>query len=621
MREVGRLSDLAPGLERILRRNLIVTPPKFAASAIRIQTLKVSMRDQTLLATDVYLPPVTPAPVLVTRTPYGRGADTLVGVFLFFARRGYVVVSQDCRGTGDSEPDHWDYYIYEPEDGYDFVEWISRQTWFNGFLAACGSSYAGQTQWHMALHPRMSTIVPEVSGLGVAVNTARLHMFCNAYERTVGKGDSKVPVHYSELERQILDETLSSGYFNEPLFRPLPGSILTRFPGLRMLAPVDAQRWLWELYCSLPCAQRAELVKQLMDTRTVGILEVERLSAIFGHWVSHDAHTLPHPRLEELCRELNTPVLLRTGWYDWGLNDALATWGLLQRAAAEQVRPRCRLLIAPSAHNMPGYHEGMGEHPELHHAHTVANNCELLLCWYDAIQEKATDAWPTVIYYLMGANEWRVCRAWPPPGSRVEPYYLGPLGTLSQQVPRGDTVADRYTYDPTAPTPTLGGSIVSYVYPPGSVDVSELQLRSDVVVYTSAPLEEDLVVVGSLRLVLYASSTAVDTDFAARLTDVFPDGRAIQLQNGILRARYRELHGRPELLEPGRIYRLEIDMWATANLFRAGHRLRLDISSADFPRFDRNSNRGGEPGEPVAAVQTIYHDIERPSHLLLPIVG
>src|SRR5581483_6483932 len=182
------------------------------------------------------------------------------------------------------------------------------------------------------------------------------------------------------------------------------------------------------------------------------------------------------------------------------------------------------------------------------------------------------------------------------------------------------TACDHYSYDPHDPTPTLGGSIVSYIYPPGSVDVSRVQQRSDVLVYTTAPLAQDLDVVGALKVILYASSSAVDTDFVARLSDVFPDGRAIQLQSGLLRARYRDLHGEPELLEPGRIYRFEIDLWATANRFKAGHRIRLDLSSADFPHFDRNSNRGGEPGEPVAAQQTIYRDPDHPSHLLVGVL-
>jgi putative CocE/NonD family hydrolase len=163
----------------------------------------------------------------------------------------------------------------------------------------------------------------------------------------------------------------------------------------------------------------------------------------------------------------------------------------------------------------------------------------------------------------------------------------------------------------------VGGSIVSFVYTPGSVDVSDVQDRPDVLTYTSAVLERDLDVVGPLRLVLYASSTTLDTDFAARLSDVFPDGRAIQLQHVTLRARYRNPDGDPELLEPGRIYELDINMSATANRFHAGHRLRLDLSSADFPRYDRNTNRAGEPGPPVPSTQTIYHGPDHPSRLIV----
>jgi hypothetical protein len=196
--------------------------------------------------------------------------------------------------------------------------------------------------------------------------------------------------------------------------------------------------------------------------------------------------------------------------------------------------------------------------------------------------------------------------------------YLGAGGTLTKHEPQKPSEPDHYIYDPTDPTPTVGGSIVSTVYPPGSVDVSEVQKRSDVLTYTTESLDRDLDVVGPLRMILYASSSALDTDFVARLSDVFPDGRAIQLQSGILRTRYRDAE--PERLQPNRIYRLEIDLWATANRFKAGHRLRLDISSADFPRFDRNSNRGGEPGDPVLAGQTIYHDPKHPSHLLMSVL-
>jgi uncharacterized protein len=618
MGQHSRLADVSPELALLVKRSMIHSQPQCAVAEIHCQTVMVAMRDGVRLATDLYLPPKLPAPAMAMRTPYGRASDWAVGLFLSFARRGYVVISQDCRGTGDSEPDSWDYYMYESEDGYDFVDWVSKQDWFDGFLGACGGSYVGQTQWQMAMHPRMSTIVPEVSGLGVAVNTAHLHMFANSYARSVGKGEDKVPVPFFELEGQMLEETLATGYFNEPLHRPLPETVLSRFPNLRSLSSPQAKRWLWEHYCSLTCAGRDKLVKEVLNTKSVTVVHVESLSEIFGYQISHDAHTLPHPRPAELCKSFHAPVMLRTGWYDWGINDALETWELLMQAAPEPMKSRCRLFIAPSAHNMPGYHEGIAEHPELLHAYGTATNFEVLLRWHAAVREDKIDSWPRVIYYLMGVNEWRVADAWPPSEADTVAMYLGAGGSLHTEPPKQPAAPDSYIYDPENPTPTVGGSIVSYVYPPGSVDVAKVQQRPDVLVYTTQTLEQDLDVVGPLRLILYASSSALDTDFAARLSDVFPDGRAIQLQNGVLRARYRD--GDPKLLEPGRIYRFDIDMWATGNRFKAGHKLRLDISSADFPKFDRNTNRGGEEGPPVRATQTIYHDPDHPSHLLVPVI-
>lgn len=615
-----RLAEVSPGLAQVLQRSRILTPARYAVSEIRFETVMVTTRDGVRLATDLYLPPALPGPAVAVRTPYDRGMDAYSSAFLSLARRGYVVVSQDCRGTGGSEPDSWDYYVHEPEDGYDLVEWITHQEWFNGFLGSCGGSYVGQTQWHMATHPAMSTIVPDVSGLGVAINTVHLHLFANAYAKSVGKGEDKLDVPYMDFEAAIHEETMSTGYFNEPLHVPLSQALLERYPNLREMRPFEAKRWLWERYCSLDCAGRAEFVKEATGSKNVTLLELEALPAIFGPQISHDRHTLPHPRMDELVQSLHAPVMLRTGWYDWGLNDALATWELLMRSAPDPMRSRCRMLIAPSAHNMPGYHEGMDTHPELHHAYGITTNLEHLYRWYEAVRHDEVHEWPRVIYYLMGANEWRTAEDWPVPEAGTLRLYLGEVGTLSANPPEQPSEPDRYTYDPEDPTPTVGGTIVSYTFPPGSVDVSHVQERHDVLTYTTEPFEKDLDVVGPLRLVLYASSDAVDTDFAARLTDVFPDGRAIELQDGILRARYRNIDGEPELLEPGRIYCFEIDMWATANRFKAGHRLRLDISSANFPRFDRNTNCGGKPVQPIRAEQSVYRDPEHPSHLLLSIL-
>jgi uncharacterized protein len=616
-----RLIDVSPELERLLLGRSDLPLPQFAVSDIKYEAVRVNMRDGVRLASDLYLPPLRRAPVIVMRTPYGRAVDGVVGAFLAFARRGYIVVSQDCRGTGGSEPDSWDYYIYETEDSYDTIDWISQQDWFDGFIGSCGGSYVGQTQWCMATHPAMSTTIPQVSGLGVAYNMAHLYMFQNAFARTVGKGQDKVAVSMYDMERVFEKETMAGGYFNEPLHRPFSETLLARFAHLRALPPSQAKRWLWEHFCAMTCAQRAEFVKQALGTENVTSVDVESLPVIFGHRISHDALTIPHASPPDLCRAIHAPPLMLTGWYDWCLNDAFATWELMRREAETGVAARMRLIIGPHAHNMPGYHEGVDTHSELMRLPTTANFAGLLMRWYTAVREGTTDAWPSVIYYLMGANEWQVASDWPVPEAKPMTFHLGAGGTLTGQPPRQPSQPDRYTYDPCNPTPTIGGSIVSYAYPPGSVDVSDAQRRPDVLVYTTPVLEQDLDVVGPLCMILYASSSAVDTDFVARLSDVFPDGRAIQLQSGILRARYRNLEGEPDLLEPGRIYRLEIDMWATANRFKAGHRLRVDISSADFPKFDRNTNRGGAPGDPVPAQQTIYHDPEHPSHLLLSVLG
>jgi predicted acyl esterase len=614
-----RLVDVSPELERLLTSGDL-PPPRFTGSDIKCQTVWVTMRDGIRLATDLYLPPKIPAPVIVARTPYGRrsGRYGHAASFLSLALHGYVVVSQDCRGTGDSEPDTWDCYVYEREDSFDLVEWVIKQEWFEGFLGGCGGSYLAGTQWCMALHPKVSTIAPEVGGLGVLAHSARYHMLLNAYSRSIGKGADKVSLSYGDVERQMLAETLATGYFNDPLHTAFSQALLEHYPQLRRLPTSEAKRWLWKQYTALPPAQRAELIKQVVGDHHITLAELEALPNIFGHHIALDAHMYAYAQPAELTRALGAPALMITGWYDWFLDDTLATWEQLTRKAPADVSARSRLLITPAAHNVPGYHEDAAVHPELHRTFRTSDILGLLLCWYGAVRKGTTESWPTVIYYLMGANEWRVAPAWPPPEARELVLYLGPVGTLRSQPER--SVPDSYIYDPNDPTPTLGGSILSTVYTPGSVDVSEIQKRPDVLTYTTEPLSQDLDVVGPLRLILYASSSAVDTDFAARLSDVFPDGRAIQLQNGMLRARFRNFESDPELLEVGRIYKFEIDMWATANRFKAGHRLRLDISSADFPRFDRNTNRGGELGEPIPAHQEVWFDPEHPSHLILSVL-
>lgn len=570
------------------------------------------MRDGVRLSTRLYIPPLPLAPAVAVRTPYDKDSEAVMKTCMAFARAGYIAVAQDCRGTGASEPDHWDYYVREGEDSYDFVEWVVRQSWFDGFLGACGSSYVAQTQWTMAVHPCMSAIAPEVGGLGIATHSARLYMFLNAYARSIGNGETKLDIGYDELERQMAPETWAGGFFNAPLASPIPEQ-LRQACGLPDDLDSDAAKErLWRAYCEITCAERAAFIKRATGSSSITIVDVESLPDLFGQHIAHDAHTLPHDPPASALRTIKVPALMITGWYDWGLNDALATWCELQQRASTAVSTQSRLLITPSAHNMPGYHEG--EAPELQRTFRTSTITNLLAQWYEDIRTGSLERWPAVCYYLMGANEWRTSAEWPPTEARSLCLFFAEQGQLVHAQP-GEECADAYSYDPNNPTPTVGGSIVSYVIKPGSVDVSGVQERPDVITYTSAPLESPLDVVGQVRAVLFASSSARDTDFVVRLSYVEPDGRAIQLQNGILRARYRR--GAPALLEPGVVERFDIDMWATAYRFSAGQRIRIDISSADFPRFDRNANLGGFSGAPVVAEQRIFHGGARSSHVVL----
>lgn len=253
------LADVAPEFLAVLTgaHPLRVTYP---ADAIVMETAWVAMRDGVRLATDLYLPPAAPAAVIAMRTPYGR--TTLHEVYLALARAGYVVITQDCRGTGDSEPDQWDFYVFERDDSLDFVSWAISQPWYAGVLGSMGGSYVGGTQWCMAALPQMTAIAPEVAGLGIVARTGvRFHMFANAYARTVGKGVGKVPVDMWEMEHQMLAETLATGYFTDMLTAPFPAALRERYPGLRTLAPAAARAWLWDRYCASGSAERAEIIR------------------------------------------------------------------------------------------------------------------------------------------------------------------------------------------------------------------------------------------------------------------------------------------------------------------------------------------------------------------------
>jgi hypothetical protein len=608
------------------------TRPRYDPAEIEIDpAVPMRARDGVTLVSDVYRPRgVARLPTILARTPYGR--ETFRPLMLALAQHGFACVAQDCRGTGASEPDHWDMYVYEPEDSYDLVEWVTGRPWYDGGIGGVGGSYAGETQWCMAFHPAMTAIAPEVGGIGrVMWGPVKRHMFANAYIRSVGKGETKVPIPSNlgsiddhplwATERAMLSETLATGYFDAPIEVTRPRRDVERYPELADLADTERRSAMWRRYAAMTAAERAGLLKFLADVPEVNYRNFGDYAPVFGDIGASPAFLYVKPSLAELYGSLRAPALILTGWYDWSLMRVFETWELMQRHASEHVRDRSMMIIGPYSHRTPGYREGSA--PTLSRTGRGLDNLELLLRWYGCWlrhERSALGGLAPISYFLMGANVWDGADRWPPLGARSVQYYLQPGGGLAARPP-GTSDPDTYVFDPHDPTPTKGGSIISTVITPGSTDVSDVQRRADVLAYTTEPLARPVRVVGPMTAMLHAASSAVDTDFVVRLTDVHPDGRALQIQNGVLRARFREPGRPPSLIEPGRVYRFEVGMWATAHEFAAGHRLRIDISSADFPRFERNSGRGGAGGPPIAATQTIFHDPARPSHVILSVVG
>jgi putative CocE/NonD family hydrolase len=330
--------------------------------------------------------------------------------------------------------------------------------------------------------------------------------------------------------------------------------------------------------------------------------------------------------------QVTVPALNFEGWYDLFVNGAIENFVGMRRHGGSQIaRDGQRLFIGPWVHL--GWQQKVGDidfGPE-----AVSPMPELMRRWYDywlkGIQN-GVDKDPRVKVFVMGANKWRSADEWPIPGTEFRRYYLHSKGaantesgdgSLDLTKPSGAEPADRYSYDPKDPVPSIGGRF-QQVVPPGPRDQRPVLGRKDVLVYTTSPLAADVEVTGPITVSLHAASSARDTDFTAKLDDVYPDGTSMLISYGIQRARYRESQARQTLITPGRAYEYTIQVWPTSNLFKAGHRIRLEISSSNFPMFDRNPNTGhafAADAELVVADQTVFHDRERPSMITLPIVA
>jgi len=581
------------------------------------KNVPMKTRDDVTLYADVVRPDVPGRfPVLLSRTPYNKkGTDDPNGPTYLFARYGYISVTQDCRGRFASEGEY-DTIFQEVADGYDAVEWAARLPWSNGRVGTTGQSYLGLTQYMIACNDPMPPSLQVMAPVSASsdyhaswiYHTGGAALWGWMVPYAIFKGLNTL----KRLKRNDLFEKakdyVEGGEF--PLMRQ------TRF-GLNAFTPLT-DRW----YRHLPIKDWGEILKET--------------APYFAAHVAHadDGEYWYRANVNRHAASVSVPMLHVTSWYDiFGEGGPTAYQSIRANSKFEKARNGQRLIIGPWGHLLPytvPSSRGTGD-IDFGPAALIDLN-ETLLRWFDYwlkdIDDGIVDE-PPVTVFTLGENRWQKLSGWPPAGMRLIPYYLhsqkGANGLAGDGIlstaPPDNEAADTYTYDPDDPVPSLGGANLTIEI--GVQDQRPVEERKDVLVFTSEPLEQPLEITGPVTIALWASSSAVDTDFTAKLVDVRPDGYAQNLLDGIIRARYRDSASAPRLMEAGRPYRFTIDLWATSNVFLPGHRIRLEISSSNFPRFDRNLNTGepfGEGTRVIPARQTVFHQEEMASHVLLPVI-
>ena len=574
--------------------------------SVKLETnVPVSMRDGVLLYADVYRPEGPgPFPVLLQRTPYDKTMPLSMGMLdpLKAAKRGYAVVIQDTRGRYTSEGE---FYAFRDDinDGFDTVEWAAVQPWSSGRVGMYGASYVGATQWLAAISrpPHLAAIVPNVTAsnyhdgwtyqggafeLGFNLSWTMLQLTLANFRNLAGK--KKIPHHRMEELRDAIDSMHSSLSF-------LP---LKDFPHLS-----------------------------------------DGLADYFYDWLAHPDYDDYWKGLciEESHPRITVPAYHIGGWYDIFLGGTIRNYlGMREKGATEEARRGQKLLIGPWQHGSRGT-SLVGDHYFGLAADAMAIDLDdIHFRWFDhwlkGIDNGILEE-PPVHLFVMGDDTWRVEQEWPLARAQSVNYYLhsqgkanssGGDGALSIQPPAAEP-ADIFVYNPMNPVPTRGGALCCnpYFMANGAFEQGEIEQREDVLVYSAPPLDREVEVTGPITVTLWAATSANDTDFTAKLVDVCDHGCARNLTDGVIRARYRESMSDPTPVEAGKAYCYTIDLWATSNVFKAGHSIRLEISSSNFPRFDRNTNTGNIIAQDASfkpALQTILHDAQHPSHVTLPIV-
>jgi putative CocE/NonD family hydrolase len=560
------------------------------SDSIRVELdVPIAMRDEVRLFADVYRPSGPgPFPVILTRMPYDKQSSygMMPALGRFWAQQGYAYVAQDVRGRFKSEGIFG--RVDEISDGYDTIEWISKQPWCNGSIGATGESYYGYTTWAAAVgqHPNLKSIAP----VNITPNLFE-RRFVNGVFRLQAQGGWAL-----DMDGRDDEDVEAIGWYHLPL---------------------------------ISLGDKAGLS-----------------DAIYTSWIHNPVlNTFWNERsFHHRYDDIRIPALYIGGWYDQYTKGTIAGWqGVREQSPSLETRQMQWMVIGPWDHESVSTQ--FADHPEplskigrVDIGNSAATTYgETLLAFFDYTLkgvDNGFDKTPPVRIFVIGDNEWRFEDKWPLDRMQSTPYYFhsddsgqsaaagGSLNITAPENLSDQHQKDSYDYDPADPVVyNLDEDIWSrarYI-----ADRSLIARRADVLTYNTSPLSEAMELTGPLTVTLYAASTAPDTDFTAALVDVFPGGHAQLIQEGILRASFRESDTMPTPIEPGKIYRYEIDLIATSYVVQPGHQLRVEISSSNFPRFARNLNTGNSFGMSDrydVATQTIYHSADYPSHITLPVI-
>jgi len=556
--------------------------------------LKVPMSDGICLSTNIYLPNDNlPCPIILQRSPYGSNTEEMVKEAVNFVKEGYGVVLQDVRGRWDSDGE-WYPFINEASDGYDTQEWIGKQDWCDGNIGTIGASYLAMVQWQSAaLNSKfLKAMAPKVS-------------YSNFYH----------------------DWVYTGGAFQL--------AFNLRWIGIQMNTRTNQLQYLW-----LP--KENHLTEIMNHLPLIDMVDkAGRASKPWKDWIQHPSYDEFWKELnpiEENYKKVSVPVLGISAWYDIFLQGTLNNYIGVKSQGLEPGGNNQKLLIGPWMHFFSGNDQIIGD---VDFGEKVKIDIfKEMLNWFDYWlkgKENNIQNEDPVKIFLMGKNEWQTHSDWPIPSTKYNKFYIHSKGKanssagdgiLNKIIPNENENFDIFKYDPAYPVSTTGGTgpaggpVVSPVSA-GPRNQFEIEKRNDILIYTTDFLEENLEVSGPVQMILYAASDCLDTDFTCKLVDVYPDGKAYNIQDAIFRSRYRDGFTKKVWMKEGEVYKIQLNLNAASNYFASGHIIRLQVSSSNFPMFERNLNTGGNNYDEtkwIVAENTIYHSKEYPSHIILPII-